>query len=132
MKEKYNLEFKQNISRTFLKTVSAYSNYNDGKIIFGIDDDGNIVGMDDIKEACIKIENMINDNIDPVPQFHFDIEKINDKNLIVLAVVKGKYTPYYYNRRAYKRSDSSILDATSTPYALSPKKIKFKRSEYEL
>lgn len=110
MKEKYNLEFKQNISRTFLKTVSAYSNYNDGKIIFGIDDDGNIVGMDDIKEACIKIENMINDNIDPVPQFHFDIEKINDKNLIVLAVVKGKDTPYYYNRRAYKRSDSSILE----------------------
>lgn len=110
MKEKYNLEFKQNISRTFLKTVSAYSNYNDGKIIFGIDDDGNIVGMDDIKEACIKIENMINDNIDPVPQFHFDIEKINDKNLIVLAVVKGKDTPYYYNRRAYKRSDSSTLE----------------------
>ncbi|MEO1816073.1 MAG: hypothetical protein ABGU93_10875 [Acetobacterium sp.] len=30
MKESYNLEFKEEISRTFLKTVSAYANYNDG------------------------------------------------------------------------------------------------------
>src|SRR5690554_3807479 len=110
IKEKYNLEFKVNITKTFLKTVSAYANYNDGKIIFGIDDDGIIIGVNNIKEECIRIENMINDSIDPVPQFHLDIEVVNNKNLIVLTVEKGEDTPYYYNRRAYKRSDSSILE----------------------
>ena len=35
MKEKLNLEFKKEITKTFLKTVSAYSNYNDGQIILG-------------------------------------------------------------------------------------------------
>lgn len=39
-KEKYNLEFKEKVTKTFLKTVSAYSNYNDGKITFGIDNEG--------------------------------------------------------------------------------------------
>lgn len=44
--EKYDLEFKEKISESFLKTVNAFSNYNDGKIIFGINDEGyyNIAG----------------------------------------------------------------------------------------
>lgn len=45
MKEKFNREFKKEITNTFLKTVSAYSNYNDGQIIFGIDDNGDLVGI---------------------------------------------------------------------------------------
>jgi len=44
-KENYKLEFKEAVSKTFLKTVSAYANYNDGKIIFGLDDNGNVVGL---------------------------------------------------------------------------------------
>ena len=43
-REKYDLEFKEKITKTFLKTVSAFSNYNDGKIIFGINDDGDPIG----------------------------------------------------------------------------------------
>ena len=39
-KEKYNLEFKMEVTKTFLKTVSAYANYNGGVIMFGVDDDG--------------------------------------------------------------------------------------------
>ena len=61
IKEKSNLEFKEKINKKFLKTVSAYANYNDGEIIFGIDDAGNVVGLDNIDNECIKIENMIND-----------------------------------------------------------------------
>mgnify|MGYP004560412505 CR=1 FL=1 len=32
----------KSITNTFLKTVSAFSNYDGGVILFGIDDDGNI------------------------------------------------------------------------------------------
>lgn len=34
--ENYNLKLKKEVTITSLKTVSAYSNYNDGKIIFEI------------------------------------------------------------------------------------------------
>ena len=47
MKETNILEFKEEISKSFLKTVSAFSNYNGGTILFGIDDDGKIKGIDD-------------------------------------------------------------------------------------
>ncbi|HPJ75487.1 MAG TPA: ATP-binding protein, partial [Clostridia bacterium] len=59
-KESFNLEFKQEPSKTFLKTVSAFANYNDGRIVFGIDDGGNMTGMDNAKTESLKIENMIN------------------------------------------------------------------------
>ena len=51
MHETRRLEFKEKITNTFLKTVSAFSNYNGGTILFGVDDDGNVKGLPDIKQA---------------------------------------------------------------------------------
>lgn len=110
MKEKFNLELKKEITKTFLKTVSAYSNYNDGQIIFGIDDNGNLVGTDHVEDQCLRIENMINDSIDPAPSFKIEVEKIDEKTIIKLNVIKGRDTPYYYKGKAYKRSDTSTLE----------------------
>lgn len=42
MRETRILEFKETITNTFLKTVSAFSNYNGGTILFGVDDEQNI------------------------------------------------------------------------------------------
>ena len=42
MRETRILEFKETITNTFLKTVSAFSNYNGGTILFGVDDNGNV------------------------------------------------------------------------------------------
>ena len=69
MRETRNLEFKETITSTFLKTVSAFSNYDGGTILFGIDDDGNIKGVSDIIKACLDIENKINDTISPQPDY---------------------------------------------------------------
>ncbi|WP_367949556.1 helix-turn-helix domain-containing protein, partial [uncultured Veillonella sp.] len=44
MKESKILEYKENTNNIFLKTVSAYANFGDGKIIFGIADDGTVKG----------------------------------------------------------------------------------------
>lgn len=45
MRETRILEFKETITNTFLKTVSAFSNYNGGTILFGVDDNGNVKGL---------------------------------------------------------------------------------------
>ena len=47
MRETRTLEFKESITNTFLKTVSAFSNYDGGTILFGVDDDGNIISFID-------------------------------------------------------------------------------------
>ena len=51
MRETRILEFKETITNTFLKTVSAFSNYDGGTILFGVDDDGNVKGLADVKQA---------------------------------------------------------------------------------
>jgi ATP-dependent DNA helicase RecG len=110
-RERYNLEFKREISKTFLKTVSAFANYCNGKIIFGIEDDGNIIGLDeDLENALLKIENMINDSITPVPHFEIHLEKIDENKIIVLEVKRGKDTPYHCKGKTYKRSDTSTVE----------------------
>lgn len=109
-KEKYNLEFKVEVTKTFLKTVSAYANYNDGVIIFGVDDDGDLIGLDNAKEESLRIENMINDSIVPVPNFEIEVKETDHKMIVLLEVKKGKDTPYYYQGKAYKRADTSTVE----------------------
>ena len=108
MKESRELELKATITNTFLKTVSAFSNYNTGKIIFGVDDNGKIIGLENIEELCLDLENKINDNISPKADFKFI--KDTKKNIITLIVEEGINKPYLYKGKAYKRNDTSTVE----------------------
>lgn len=108
MKENRHFEAKERITNTFLKTVSAYANYGDGIIQFGISDDGNIVGIDNPESACLNIENKINDSISPVPDYDINIDK--DTNIITLKVKEGSFKPYLYKAKAYKRNDTATIE----------------------
>ena len=55
MKETRTMEFKETVTNTFLKTVSAFSNYNGGMILFGVDDNGVAKGLPDEKQSCLDI-----------------------------------------------------------------------------
>ena len=74
MRETRTTEFKEEITNTFLKTVSAFSNYDGGEIFFGIDDNGNVKGLMDVKQACIDIQNKIYDSITPQPDFTLELQ----------------------------------------------------------
>jgi len=108
MKETRNLEFKENISNTFLKTVSAYASYDGGTIMFGIDDSGKTVGLDEPDMLCLKIENKINDSIRPQPEYSLSVNS-KDKT-IKLVVYPGTSKPYFYNSKVYKRNDTSTVE----------------------
>ena len=108
MKESKELELKSTITNTFLKIVSAFSNYNTGKIIFGVDDNGKIIGLENIEKLCLDLENKINDNINPKPDFRFI--KDTKKNIITLVVEEGFNKPYLYKGKAYKRNDTSTVE----------------------
>lgn len=54
MRETKDLEFKGSISNTFLKTVSAFANFNGGKILFGIADDGTEKASIILKNAVLR------------------------------------------------------------------------------
>lgn len=107
MRETYNLEFKEKISNSFLKTVVAYSNYTGGKILFRVNDNGEEVGIDRPIDAMLDIENMINDSIKP--QVTYSLEFL-DKSIIELLVYPGDEKPYFYKSKSYKRNDSATIE----------------------
>ena len=109
MKESRTLEFKQEITNTFLKTVSAFANFGNGAIMFGVDDNGNSVGISDPDRICLEIENRINDSIIPKPDYSLSINRRT--GVITLSVREGKYKPYLYRGKAYRRSDTSTVEA---------------------
>ena len=104
--EHARLELKEKISRTFLKAVSAFANYQGGEIIFGVNDDGKVVGLPDPQAAALKIENMINDSIVPRPKYSL---MVGDDGTVTLRVNKGEATPYRFDRRAYQRADTASV-----------------------
>lgn len=109
MKETRQLEFKSDISNTFLKTVSAFANYDGGQIVFGVGDTGEIIGLKDPVDTCLAIENKINDSIRPQPQYELSVNE-KDKT-VILTVEAGPAKPYTYKSKAYRRNDTATIEA---------------------
>lgn len=59
-RETRNIEYKRDLTKSYLKTVSAYANYGTGKIYFGITDDGKRTGMASSEKNVLDLENQIN------------------------------------------------------------------------
>lgn len=114
MKEKKNLEFKENIdTNSYLKTISAFANYGNGSIIFGITDAGDVVGVSDSQTVCLNLENRINDSIKPAPDYTLEIQ---EDSTIRLTVYEGVYKPYLYKGKAYTRHDTSTVEVDRLSY----------------
>ena len=107
MKETRTMEFKETVTNTFLKTVSAFSNYNGGMILFGVDDNGVAKGLPDEKQSCLDIENKINDSIYPQPDYTLEVQQ---DHIIKLVVKSGVHKPYLYKSKAYKRNDTATIE----------------------
>ena len=97
--ENRRLEFKQQLpgSGNVAKTIVAFSNGAGGKLIIGVNDNRDIIGIsdDDIIELPDKISNIIYDSCYPaiIPEIY--TENIDGKNVLVVEIYPGNLKPYY-------------------------------------
>ena len=102
-------------SKSWLKSVSAFANGIGGALIFGIADDDTLVGLSDAKADADKISEKIKATLDPVPQIILSIPHEDGKDFVILKVLSGQETPYYYyadgNRIAYVRVGNESVPA---------------------
>ena len=91
---KVALEIKK--PKSWLKSVSAFVNGIGGTLFFGIDDNRNIIGLNDAQADAEAISRLIKERITPYPNFVLTPEREDGKDLLVLTVVSGRSTPYYY------------------------------------
>ena len=92
--KKQMLEVKR--PKSWLKSVSAFANGEGGTLIFGISDDGEIVGLIDAESDAEKISEEIKNKLDPIPAINLEYKDVDGKKLILLHVYPGQETPYYY------------------------------------
>ena len=105
--ENTSLEFKERMTHSLMKTISAYANYHDGKVIIGIKDDGTIIGVEDVQATRLSLENAINDNISPRPDYEIREISVGQLKIIELEVRRGKNVPYLFKGQAYRRMDTA-------------------------
>lgn len=82
--------------KSWLKSVSAYANGIGGVLLFGVANDGKVVGVDNAQADAEIISRLIKERITPLPQFVLSVINENGKFLLVLTVTSGRSTPYYY------------------------------------
>lgn len=82
--------------KSWLKSVSAFANGIGGVLLFGVDDDRQIVGIDHAQEDAETISRLIKERITPLPQFVLRGLHEKGKSLLSLEVAAGRSTPYYY------------------------------------
>lgn len=105
--ENTSLEFKERMTNSPMKTISAYANYHDGKVIIGIKDDGTIIGVEDVQATRLSLENAIYDNISPRPDYEIREIPVGHLKIIELEVRRGRNVPYLFKGQAYRRMDTA-------------------------
>ena len=103
--------------KCWLKSVSAFANGQGGSLFFGIDDNGAIIGLDDVSHVSQVISTRIRDLMDPLPDVELIPLKVEGKEILQVKVSSGHYTPYYYvgdgQRIAFVRVGDESLPATA-------------------
>jgi len=119
--ESSTLEFKKEIPKNeqIIKTIIGFCNQQGGKLIIGIDDDGEIVGLDELRvqEMMEYLEKSILDASFPPILVRTYLQRIADKTVLFLEVTQGANKPYYLKRDGrqdgvYIRLGRSTVHAT--------------------
>ena len=82
--------------KSWLKSVSAFSNGIGGTLFFGVSDDREPIGLSDVQKDAEAISRLIKERITPLPQFILKPLQEDGKNLLALEVSPGCSPPYYY------------------------------------
>jgi hypothetical protein len=114
--EQATVEFKRELPGSnpakVMKTVAAFANGGGGAILFGVEDDGEIVGVGEHynPRSLDRLTNLISDWVRPLPDFECAMVDVGGRGVIAINVVSGSAAPYgvgkgernisYYVRRA--------------------------------
>ena len=113
MPESDVLEFKTHVPEAYLmgRIISAFANTKGGKLIIGVKDGGEIVGIDHPEHVESLLARALK-RINPTVSVDADTIEIDGKNIYVITVHKGNNAPYFTFGKSYLRQGSAITEAT--------------------
>ena len=114
--EDQKTELKVELTKDIKKEIVAFANTNDGTIYIGIDDDGKIVGLTNAEKDLEALSGMIREGIksDLTLYTKIYIEKINNKDIIIVKVSEAPNKPYYLAEKGLKTSGVFLRHGNTT------------------
>lgn len=91
-----------------LKSVCAILNGEGGWIVVGMSSDGRCVGISE-DNIVDNLQQSITYAISPIPMVYIQKEKVEDKTVMLLTVMKGSLGPYSFNGKFYLREGHEIV-----------------------
>lgn len=120
--ENERTEYKSQLIDDVYKEVIAFANTDGGMIYIGIDDRGNVTGIDDVDETYTRLTNGIRDAITPdVTMFVRYV--LQDNKVIRVEVGEGTYKPYYLKGKGLKPTGVYVRQGATSVQA-SPEQIR--------
>lgn len=121
-RESETVELKAIVVEDIKKEIVAFANCEGGRLYIGVDDDGEIIGLESPDAAIQQISNMVRDSIKPdVTMFvHYDTLEKNGKQIVQVDVQRGTDRPYYLAKKGlrpegvYVRQGTSSVPSTDT------------------
>ena len=109
------VELKEIYTPDLKKEIISFANTNGGTILIGVQDNGNIIGIDNADFVIQQIANSIRDSIRPDITMFTNIEllKYEDKTYIKLTVEQGTKRPYYLSDKGLKPSGVYVRSGTT-------------------
>jgi len=94
--ESTTTEFKRKFTtpEKIAKEISALANTKGGYLIFGVDDDGSIYGVDNEKGEIDYIEQACNFYLEPPIEPDIEIIEINHKDIVLVTIQQSKIKPH--------------------------------------
>ena len=112
--ESEKIEFKENAkTNTYIKTVVAFANGNGGKIVFGVKDNKEIVGVENEFEVMDGIINAISDNCYPMIVPDISLHTLENKTVVLVEIEGGKKKPYYLKSKGMQKGTYIRSGATT-------------------
>lgn len=107
--EGFEIEFKRRISspEKIARTLVALANTKGGYVLFGVDDDGTIVGVESEKSEIEMIYHAARDFVDPPLEPQVDVVPFNGKDVVVCYIEESQNKPHYYLGENHKEEGES-------------------------
>jgi predicted HTH transcriptional regulator len=102
-----------------MKTVAAFANGGGGSLLFGVDDDGHVVGLDGSRsrEDADRLTSLITERVRPLVDFDLQIVDYEDLKIILVEVKSGGQPPYGVGTTDHKIAYHVRRGATTFPAA---------------
>jgi ATP-dependent DNA helicase RecG len=114
--ESETVELKEIYTPDLKKEIVAFANTNGGTIYVGVQDNGEIVGLDNADFVMQQISNSLRDSIRPDVCMFTNIELLQDDNkyFVKLTVSQGTKKPYYLSDKGLKPTGVYVRSGTTS------------------